>query len=194
LVHIARVIAAEDCTMSGRVADMGEAHFVREGFEQLKNSIAEESEGARAIRAEAVSYFKEGYNCAQSVLLTMQKFWNVEKPLEPKVASAFGGGIGRRGSLCGALTGGVIAIGSKYGSNNPVVEERENAYSLALEFYNRFTKECGSVLCRDLIGYDLTDPEELEKARNSNVSMEKCVHFVEKAVEILTNFETTTHE
>ena len=134
----------------------------------------------------AASHFREGYNCAQSVLLTMQKFWNVANPLEPKVASAFGGGIGRRGSLCGALTGGVIAIGLKYGTNKPLVEEREKAYSLALEFYNRFKKNCGSVLCRDLIGYDLTDPEELEKARNSNVFNEKCIYFVEKAIEILT--------
>ena len=133
----------------------------------------------------AVLHFGEGYNCAQSVLLTMQKFWNVANPLEPKVASAFGGGIGRRGSLCGALTGGVIAIGLKYGTNKPLVKEREKAYSLALEFHNRFEKNCGSVLCRDLIGYDLTDPEEFEKARNSNVFNEKCIHFIEKAIEIL---------
>jgi C_GCAxxG_C_C family probable redox protein len=133
----------------------------------------------------AVSHFKEGYNCAQSVLFTMQKFWNVENPLDPKVASAFGGGIGRRGSLYGALTGGVIAIGLKYGTNKPIVEEREKAYSLALEFYNRFKKDCGGVLCRDLIGHDLTNPKELEKARNLNVFMDKCVHFIEKAVEIL---------
>jgi len=115
----------------------------------------------------------------------MQKFWNVENPLEPKVASAFGGGIGRCGSLCGALTGGVIAIGLRYGTNEPISEEREKAYSLALEFYNRFKKGCGGVLCRDLTGYDLTNPEELESARDSNVFMNKCIHFIEKAVEIL---------
>jgi len=86
---------------------------------------------------------------------------------------------------CGASTGGVIAIGLKYGANTPAVEEREKAYSLALRFYNEFKKECGSVLCRELIGYDLTNPKELEDARNSNVSMNKCVHFVEKAIEIL---------
>jgi len=51
------------------------------------------------------SLFRQGYNCAQSVMLTMQDFWNEKKTLESKIASAFGGGIGRRGSLCGALTG-----------------------------------------------------------------------------------------
>lgn len=133
----------------------------------------------------AFLHFKEGYNCAQSVLLAMQKFWNVANPLEPKVASAFGGGIGRRGSLCGALTGGVIAIGLKYGTNKPFVEEREKAYSSALDFYNRFGKSCGSVSCRDLIGYDLTDPEEFKEAQKSNVFSKKCIHFIEKAIEIL---------
>lgn len=108
----------------------------------------------------------------------------MENPLEPKVASAFKGGIGRRGSLCGALTGGVIAIGLRYGTNKPVFEESE-AYSLALEFHNRFKKGGGSVLCRDLIGYDLTNPEELESARDSDVFMNKCIYFIEKSVEIL---------
>ncbi len=131
------------------------------------------------------SLFRQGYNCAQSVLLTMQDFWNEKKTLEPKIASAFGGGIGRRGSLCGALTGGVIAIGQKYGSNKPIHEEREKAYSLALKFYDRFQKEHGSVFCRDLVGYDLTDPKELKKAWDSNVFISKCLHLVEKAVEIL---------
>jgi C_GCAxxG_C_C family probable redox protein len=133
----------------------------------------------------AASLFREGYNCAQSVLLTMQDFWNKKKPLEPKIASAFGGGIGRRGSLCGALTGGVIAIGQKYGSNEPIIQGRNEAYSVALKFYDSFQKELGSVFCRDLIGYDLSDPKELKKAWDSKVFLNKCVHFVEKAVDIL---------
>lgn len=129
-----------------------------------------------------VSHFRGGYNCAQSVLLTLQDMWDVKPPLEPKVASAFGGGIGRRGALCGALTGGVIAIGLKYGSNKPNSKDREPAYSLALEFYNRFEKDCSGVSCWHLIGFDLTNAKELESARNSNVFSEKCVHFIEKAI------------
>jgi len=145
----------------------------------------------KLIPAKAASYFEAGYNCAQSVLLTMHRVWNVEAPSEPKVASAFGGGIGRRGSLCGALTGGVIAIGLKYGSNSPLVQEREKAYSLALEFYNEFEKRCGSVSCRELIECDLTDPKQLEKARKSNLFMEKCAKIIEEAVRILIELDPT---
>jgi C_GCAxxG_C_C family probable redox protein len=74
-----------------------------------------------------VTYFRSGYVCAQAVLLTMQECWDVQVPIEPKIASVFGAGIGRRGSLCGALTGGIFAISWVYGTNNPSSQERQLA-------------------------------------------------------------------
>ena len=137
----------------------------------------------------AVMHFKQGYNCAQSVLLTMQEYYKQKTELIPKIATAFGGGIGRCGSLCGALTGAILAIGLEHGINEPILEKRQKAYALAKKFYEQFAEEFGSPLCRELIGYDLTKPEELEKARKSNVFDEKCSEFVKKAVEILINLE-----
>ena len=129
--------------------------------------------------------FLEGYNCAQSVLLTMFEHWNGENELIPKIATAFGGGIGRCGSVCGALTGGVMALGIKYGTNAPSLEKRLKVYKLAQKFLERFEKHHGSVMCRELIGYDLSVPEELEKARRARIFEEKCVNFVKEAVETL---------
>jgi C_GCAxxG_C_C family probable redox protein len=133
----------------------------------------------------AATRFLEGYNCAQSVLLTMFEHWNGENELIPKIATAFGGGIGRCGSVCGALTGGVMALGIKYGTNEPSLEKRLKAYELAQKFYKRFEKQHGSVLCRELIRYDLSVPEELEEARRARIFEEKCVNFVKEAVEAL---------
>lgn len=133
----------------------------------------------------AVKHFLEGYNCAQSVLLTIFEHWNGKNDLVPRIATAFGGGIGRCGSVCGALAGGVMAIGIKYGANEPLLEKRLKAYELAREFYKQFEKQHGSTLCRELIGYDLSDPEELEKARQSKVLEKKCANFVRTAVENL---------
>jgi len=129
--------------------------------------------------------FLEGYNCAQSVLLTMFEHWNGENELIPKIATAFGGGIGRCGSVCGALTGGVMALGIKYGTNEPSLEKRLKVYKLAQKFFERFEKHHGSVMCRELIGYDLSVPEELEEARRARILEEKCVNFVKEAVETL---------
>jgi len=138
----------------------------------------------------AVRHFKD-YNCAQSVLLTMQEYYGFRRSrLIPRIATAFGGGIGRRGSLCGALTGGVMSIGLRHGTDKPALSvDKEEAYKLALEFYERFVRECGSPFCRELIGYDLSDPEELEEMRRSNVRDEKCSSFVKRAVEILISLE-----
>jgi C_GCAxxG_C_C family probable redox protein len=133
----------------------------------------------------AATLFREGYNCAQSVLLTMFEHWNGKSAAIPKIATAFGGGIGRCGSVCGALTGGVMALGIRYGTNEPSLEKRLKAYELAQKFYKRFEKQHGSVLCRELVGYDLSNPAELEKANEANVFEEKCSSFVRKAVEIL---------
>lgn len=137
------------------------------------------------VGEKAVSRFLSGYNCAQSILLTMSEHWNGENVLIPRIATAFGGGIGRCGSVCGALTGGVMAIGIKYGTNEPSAEKRLRAYELAHTVYRRFEKLHGTVLCRELIGYDLSDPEELEKARKAKVFEEKCAGFIRATVGIL---------
>ena len=142
------------------------------------------------LSKKAANHFKQGYNCAQSVLLTMQEYYGARRDsLIPKIATAFGGGIGRCGSLCGALTGAVMSIGLRYGTNVPILEKREEAYRLARELYEQFEKEFGSPFCRELIGFDLTVPEELERARESKVLDEKCTCFVKKAVEILISLE-----
>ena len=133
----------------------------------------------------AVKRFLEGYNCAQSVLLTIFEFWRGENELIPKIATAFGGGIGRCGSVCGALTGGVLALGIKYGTNEPSLEKRLKAYEQAQKFYKQFEKRHGSVFCRELIGYNFSNPKELEEANKTKVFEEKCATFVRSAVEIL---------
>ena len=142
-----------------------------------------------ALPAKAAAYFKGGYNCAQSILLTMQAHYGIQTPISPQIASAFGGGVGMCGSLCGALTGAIMAIGLQYGTNAPGHEKREKAYALARRFYNRFAKELGSPFCRDLIGYDLTNPRSLEEARAAKVFEEKCSRFVTTAVELLLTLE-----
>lgn len=129
------------------------------------------------LSEKAATRFLEGYNCAQSVLLTMFEHWNGENELIPKIATAFGGGIGRCGSVCGALTGGVMALGIKYGTNEPSLEKRLKVYKLAQKFLKSFEKHHGSVLCRELIGYDLCVPEKLEEARRARIFEEKCVNL-----------------
>lgn len=137
------------------------------------------------ISQEAGTLFEKGFNCAESVSIAMSDSLGIKTDIIPKIATPFGGGIGRRGSVCGAVSGAVMAVGLKYGRMGPD-EDKEKTYGLALRFYERFKKEFGSVLCYDLIECDLTTPEGKKKAKDLKVHEEKCSKFVAGAVDILT--------
>jgi len=130
----------------------------------------------------AALQFLSGYNCAESVLLALARHQNVESPIVPKIATPFGGGMARTGSICGCVTGALMGIGLRLGRTRST-EDRQKAYSAATDFLNGFEKRFGSLTCRDLIGCDLRTPEghkRLEKVKES-----KCAKFVEGAVELV---------
>lgn len=141
---------------------------------------------ANSLGEKAMRHFRDDRNnCAESVLLTMAEHWKCKNELIPKVATAFGGGMGRCGSVCGALTGGLMAIGIKYGTNESSAEKRSRAYELAETFYRQFEKQNRSVMCRELIGLELSDAKQRKKAQEERVFEKKCTVFVKSAVEIL---------
>ncbi|MGQ9552228.1 MAG: C-GCAxxG-C-C family protein [Candidatus Bathycorpusculaceae bacterium] len=77
--------------------------------------------------------------------------WHWQEQVNPEDRKGFRRGIGRRGSLCGALTGAIMAIGLKHGTGRTVLIEKEKAYEIVLKFYERFAEEFGSPLCKELI-------------------------------------------
>lgn len=113
----------------------------------------------------------------------MQEELRVESDLIPGIALGFGGGLGRRGLVCGALSGGVMAIGLRYGATQEA-DAKDKAYALVLELCRRFEKQHGSALCRELTGCDFTNPEERQRWSDSG-GHDKCRQFVSTAVEIM---------
>jgi len=104
------------------------------------------------------------------------------------LASGFGGGVGRKGSLCGAFTGAVMAIGMKIGRTNPKDKEAiSKIYGKCQGFWDRFEKELGSTHCYGLIGYHLDHEEERQRWLASG-GMEKCASIVEKTASMLCDF------
>jgi C_GCAxxG_C_C family probable redox protein len=134
----------------------------------------------------AVAYFKEGFSCSQAVLASyaQENGLTVEQAL--KVAGAFGGGMGRMGDTCGAVTGAFMVIGLKYGKTRADDEpSKENAYRLVQEFAKRFRSRHGSIVCRDLLSCDLSTPEGRKTAAECHLTETRCPLFVQDAVEIL---------
>jgi C_GCAxxG_C_C family probable redox protein len=128
---------------------------------------------------EAKKQFEKGFHCAPAVLSTYSKQFGLEKALALKIACGFGAGIGRMGRTCGAVTGALMVIGLKHGQVNLADEESsQRTYTLVKEFIDRFTALHGSIECKELIGYDLSDSGELGSARESGVFKNKCPGFV----------------
>ena len=103
-----------------------------------------------------------------------------------KVAGAFGGGMGRMGETCGAVTGAFMVIGLKYGMTKAKDEEaRDKTYELVREFVTKFQSRHGSIVCRELLGYDLNNPQEGELAKKKGLFDTLCPQLVQDATEIL---------
>jgi C_GCAxxG_C_C family probable redox protein len=120
--------------------------------------------------------------------LSFKEYLGIQDSLLPRLATGFGGGIGRKGSLCGALTGSVMAIGMKMGRTDP--KDRETlfkVYEKCQQFWGQFEKELGSTECYALIGYHLDIPEERQQWLDSG-GMKKCAAIVGKTAQMLCEF------
>jgi len=131
----------------------------------------------------AVSLFKRNFNCAQSVLAAFASQLGMDESSMLKIASPFGGGVARRGQVCGAVSGGLMALGLAMGADTP--SGKEDAYRLGQEFLRRFESVHGSILCRELLGYDISTDVGRKQAGDKGVFKTLCPHFVGDAVEIV---------
>jgi C_GCAxxG_C_C family probable redox protein len=106
----------------------------------------------------------------------------------PRIAYGFAGGIGNSGSVCGAVVGGVMAIGLKLGRGDSMEGMLQNL-RVAREFRQRFEAEMGHIGCRELTGLDLSNDGDVAELMNSDVPQRVCFPAVSAAyrlaVEIL---------
>jgi C_GCAxxG_C_C family probable redox protein len=110
----------------------------------------------------------------------------LDHELALRVAGAFGGGMARMGETCGAVTGALMAIGLKYGMTKAKDEgARDKTYKLAQELVTRFKERHRSIICRELLGYDLSSPEGRKAAHDKGLFSTLCPELVRDAVEIL---------
>lgn len=103
--------------------------------------------------------------------------FDIQQEVIPGIATAFGGGIGGTGSVCGALVGAVMAIGIRYGRRNPS-ERDARAHALTQELRRRFEAQMGHIDCRELTGMDLSTPEGVKHFYASDVPRRVCLPAV----------------
>lgn len=133
----------------------------------------------------AVELFNSGCNCAQAILATYGGDYGLSREIAFKLASGFGGGIGGTGGVCGALTGACMALGVAFGSGVPGDKSAKAEMYRKIRILNEeFKMRAGSIMCRDLLGFDLSTPAGQLAAKQPR-AFDKCDEFVRIAAEIL---------
>jgi len=138
----------------------------------------------------ATELFQKGYNCAQSVIGAYAAQLGVPEDIALRMAAGFGGGLGRCGEACGALTGGVMVVGLRCGSAEADPVAKLRAYEAARVFIEAFWARSGAITCRDLLGVDISDQEAYQHAREEGRFKSICPGLVRSAAELLSSPST----
>ncbi|MFW9900041.1 MAG: C-GCAxxG-C-C family protein [Candidatus Thorarchaeota archaeon] len=134
----------------------------------------------------AITSFRGDFNCAQSILSSFAPQYGLDKDTALKLATGFGGGMGRMQNTCGAVSGAFMVIGLKYGMGiDGDVEARDKTYELVREFTKRFQEISGSINCKELLGCDINTPEGKEYYDQNDFFEKKCFEYVKNAAKIL---------
>lgn len=161
------------------------------------------------VREEAVGYFRQHYNCSQSVALAFAKHYGIPEPLMARLSGSFGGGIGRMRETCGACCAMFMLAGLEVDNEEdsptdfdinhnpyPSQDVKKKNYEVVQMLASRFKEAAGSICCRELLGLnkqraDGTLPEisPTPEARTDDYYRRRpCIRMVETAVTIYAEY------
>lgn len=159
--------------------------------------------------AKAVAFFKQGYNCSQSVAMTFADVYGISEPMMSRISASFGGGIGRMRETCGSACAMFLLAGLEVTniddkpedsqlnselSPYPDQELKAKDYEVVQRLAADFKEETGSIICKELLGLnqkraDGTIPEikivATPDARTEEYYKKRpCIRMVETGVRI----------
>lgn len=126
----------------------------------------------------ATEMYNNGLYCSQAVLSAFCEKYGMDKSLAIKVSCGLNSGV-RCADVCGAVSGAVLVIGLKYGDDKAVCNSKTE------EYIRVFSEKNGSIICRDLLGYDISTPDGKEAAVSKNLFKTRCVVMVTSAAQLL---------
>jgi len=134
----------------------------------------------------AVACFNTGLTCSQAILSTYGDEFGLDRELALKLSCAFGGGMACMAETCGAVTGAFMVIGLKHGRTRAKdVRVKNKTYELAKEFISQFRSRNGSIICRELLGLDISTPEGMRLAKKRKLFTTACPNYVKDAAQII---------
>src|SRR5665647_240933 len=135
----------------------------------------------------AVALFEEGYNCSQAVFMAYSDVYGVDAVTAAKLATSFGGGMGRLREVCGAVSGMFLVLGLQYPfTDTKDKAAKNNNYKAVQRTANEFKSVMGSYICADLLKlkHEPQNPESSER-NEAYYKSRPCLRCVKVAAEII---------
>ena len=136
----------------------------------------------------AAELFLEGYNCAQAVAVAFTDLTGMDKKEAAKLASPFGGGMGRMREVCGAVSGMFMVLGSLYGYDNSDADTaKKELYKQVQALAEKFREENGSIICREILKNPPSDPNPSPRTAEY-YAKRPCCRMVMTAARLMDEF------
>ncbi|MDE5986654.1 MAG: C-GCAxxG-C-C family protein [Prevotella sp.] len=145
-----------------------------------------------------VGYFKQGYNCSQSVAMAFAEWYDVPLPLMTRISASYGGGIGRMRETCGSALGMFMLAGLEIASVESSQETKKKNYEAVQKLAADFKAQTGSICCKELLGLnkkradgvipDIVISATPEARTDEYYKKRPCVRMVETAIRIYMRF------
>ena len=136
----------------------------------------------------AAELFLKGYNCAQAMLVAYTDVTGLDEDFSARLASSFGGGMGRMREVCGAVSGMLMVAGLLYGYETPGDDVSKKAhYTLVQELSAQFRGEAGSIVCREILKNPPSDPNPTPRTAEF-YRVRPCTRMLILAAQILDTY------
>jgi len=136
------------------------------------------------VKADLVDNQFSKFNCSQTVFSLFADELDIDEKTALKIASGFGGGMACA-ETCGAVTGAYMVIGMKHGHAVSDPDKKANTKLQIQKFNQKFKNVHGSLICKELTGYDISTPEGSVAANEKAVFKTLCPKFIKTACHIL---------
>ena len=138
----------------------------------------------------AKALFEQGYNCSQAVFGAFAEDLGIDFSLATRLASSFGGGMGRLREVCGAVSGMFMVLSMKYGYDDPQANETKKAlYKDIQQLAQEFKDKNGSIICRELLSLEKEKSDPVPEKRTKEYYKKRpCSELCKIAGDITENF------
>ncbi len=133
----------------------------------------------------AMHLFDRGLNCSQAILTAFGETYGLESESALRLGRPWGGGMGRMGQICGAVSGAIVLLGYAANGSTDEAEARNKLCAAIQKLVRRFEERNGTSICRELLGADFSSEEDQRKIKEEMLVTKRCPKFVKDASVIL---------